>query len=572
LEAKDILQRDEIYEFLRKQGQAVSAEKIFSMFYDKELSSKPKKIVQKTLSSDTRFVEKPSGMWSTEEYQGDDTPVSKLRYCVFDLETTGGVPPLHRIIEIGAVLIEDGEIVDEFQSFVNPERPLPDYITRLTGIVDDDLTNAPTIGLVLQEFMEFSKGCVYVAHGSLFDVNFVDFELSRLFRKHIEGQNLCTLKLSKFFIQDSKSHKLDDLAEYYDISFGNRHRALDDSRVTGEVFLHLLKMFVEQYGDQSFDQMRKFSIHVQKEHFPSCLASPELLSELPEKPGNVFFWGKNGKRIGSLPLANIKKGMKELFYVERGSSRLFKRLRKAVRFDVKVENCLLKARLQAGKQHNQKASMEQEPIYLKFFDPNSAKLLVTNRKLNDEAFYFGPIPENSKILNELKNDYEQVDSKEWRFPPKSGVQNVFALPKENAMDVCHKWFSYSNKDADFVTLVQENEDERMQFLFVREGFVVKSRRFLKEGLCLPVVKNFFRQVFQRYYEEISIKQIMGKKTKESLRQYNTVMYWLENEASKEENCTTVILSHYGPELIAEQKGLDDVLNRLLPELFEQQDS
>ena len=100
----------------------------------------------------------------------------KLRdtYVVFDLETTGFSPVKDKIIEIGAVKVEEGKITDKFSTFVNPKVPIPFEITRLTSITDEMVMNAPTIEEVLPEFLEFIDGAALVAHNAGFDVGFIE--------------------------------------------------------------------------------------------------------------------------------------------------------------------------------------------------------------------------------------------------------------------------------------------------------------------------------------------------------------------------------------------------------------
>ena len=166
-------------------------------------------------------------------------------YTVFDIETTGFSRFNDRIIEIGAVRYEEGNIVGEFSEFVYPERSLPEKIIELTGITDAMLQNAEKIDQVLPEFLKFSENSILVAHNADFDVGFIVENAKRL------GIDFCpvyldTLGLARCLQPDYKNHKLDTLTKNLGISLVNHHRASDDARATGSVFLKLMEKWAEE--------------------------------------------------------------------------------------------------------------------------------------------------------------------------------------------------------------------------------------------------------------------------------------------------------------------------------------
>ncbi|AZR72387.1 PolC-type DNA polymerase III [Anoxybacter fermentans] len=173
-----------------------------------------------------------------------DKPLDQIEWVVFDVETTGFNPTEEEIIEIGAVKIKDGKIIDRFSTFVNPGRSIPARITELTGIDDNMVAGAPTIAEIMPDFIEFFKDSVLVAHNAMFDYRFLTAALEKTgYSKLISNITILdTLNLSRALLPDLKKHRLNSLAEYFEVNLENHHRACDDAEATGEIFLKLLEM------------------------------------------------------------------------------------------------------------------------------------------------------------------------------------------------------------------------------------------------------------------------------------------------------------------------------------------
>ena len=161
-------------------------------------------------------------------------------YVVFDLETTGFSPVTDRIIEIGAVKIRNGEIVDRFSTFVDPGIIIPFRIEDLTGITNEMTASAPKIETVLPEFLEFLGDAVAVAHNASFDMSFIKENMRRL---SIPGAEklpyMDTLAISRMLIPQISRYTLDHIAKELNVSLGHHHRAVDDAECTGKIFLKL---------------------------------------------------------------------------------------------------------------------------------------------------------------------------------------------------------------------------------------------------------------------------------------------------------------------------------------------
>jgi DNA polymerase-3 subunit epsilon len=157
-------------------------------------------------------------------------------YVVVDVETTGGRGEHHRVTEIGAVKVRDREIVGRFSTLVNPQRSIPPGITRLTGITSAMVDDAPYFSDIADEFEEFLRGSIFVAHNVEFDYGFISREFDRLGRK-FRYPRLCTCASMRKLHPGHRSYSLAALAEAFDIPLRNHHRALCDAEAAAQLLL-----------------------------------------------------------------------------------------------------------------------------------------------------------------------------------------------------------------------------------------------------------------------------------------------------------------------------------------------
>ncbi len=176
---------------------------------------------------------------------GDKGQTLEEDFVVFDIETTGFSPVNNRIIEIGAVKVCSGEVVDRFSTFINPQVPIPFEIEKLTGIRDDMVMEAPLIEEVLPKFLEFCEGCVLVAHNANFDMSFI-MENSRRLGLPTEYTYVDTVGIARVLLPNQAKHTLDAVAKTLNISLENHHRAVDDAECTAWIFVKFIKMLAEQ--------------------------------------------------------------------------------------------------------------------------------------------------------------------------------------------------------------------------------------------------------------------------------------------------------------------------------------
>lgn len=167
-------------------------------------------------------------------------------FVVFDIETTGLSKETESITEIGAVKVVGGKIIDRFSTFVNPERPIPAEITKLTGITNEMVADAPVITEILPKFLEFCQDAVLVAHNANFDTGFIRLNAERKCGIEVKNTVLDTLELSRALLPELKKHKLDIVCEQLGVSLEGHHRAVNDAEATAEVFLKFIDMLVEK--------------------------------------------------------------------------------------------------------------------------------------------------------------------------------------------------------------------------------------------------------------------------------------------------------------------------------------
>ncbi|HJB19332.1 MAG TPA: PolC-type DNA polymerase III [Candidatus Bariatricus faecipullorum] len=177
-------------------------------------------------------------------------------YVVFDIETTGFSAVSDKIIEIGAVKVEGGTIVDRFSTFVNPGRPIPFRITELTGITDEMVMEYPGIEEILPQFLEFVGDAVLVAHNAGFDVGFIEQNCRY---QDIEPHfvSVDTVALARVLMPSLSKYKLDVVAKALAISLENHHRAVDDAGATAEIFVKFVEMLKER-GITNLKGMNRF--------------------------------------------------------------------------------------------------------------------------------------------------------------------------------------------------------------------------------------------------------------------------------------------------------------------------
>jgi DNA polymerase III subunit alpha, Gram-positive type len=167
-------------------------------------------------------------------------------YVVFDVETTGLSAVYDTIIELAAVKVKEGEIIDRFESFANPHHPLSATTIELTGITDDMVQDAPEIEEVLRKFHDWIGDDILVAHNASFDMGFLNVGLQKIGLGKAKNPVIDTLELARFLYPEMKNHRLNTLAKKFDVELTQHHRAIYDAEATGYLLVKMLKDAMER--------------------------------------------------------------------------------------------------------------------------------------------------------------------------------------------------------------------------------------------------------------------------------------------------------------------------------------
>jgi len=198
------------------------------------------------------------GLYRLETYF---TPYTKQRFCIIDIETNGSKPESSQVIEIGAVMVEGGAIVDTYESFVACAF-VPEYVTKITGIEQADLAHAPSQSHALHKLREFMGDAIFVAHNASFDFSFLDDSFNRFGLGDIGNQRLCTIDLARRTFE-SERYGLAYLNEFLGVKTATHHRALSDAYSAYHVMEHSLKTL--PYAIHTTDELLEFATSSQKE-------------------------------------------------------------------------------------------------------------------------------------------------------------------------------------------------------------------------------------------------------------------------------------------------------------------
>jgi len=243
-------------------------------------------------------------------------PVFDQPLVFVDIETNGLNHIRGRVIEVAAIRVEEGRITRVFNQLVDPGSEIPAFITSLTGIRNEDLRGAMTFHQVADELYDILNGAIFVAHNVRFDYSFLKQEFKRV-RKDFLPKQLCTVKLSKAFYPEERSHKLESLINRHGFSYQKRHRAYDDAHVLWQFVQHLESNFPAKTIQTVVARQ------IQRPAIPKDIPL-ELVKGLPESPGVYTFEDDNGKPLYIGKSINIKRRVLQHFGHDHDDSKEFK--------------------------------------------------------------------------------------------------------------------------------------------------------------------------------------------------------------------------------------------------------
>ncbi len=253
-------------------------------------------------------------------FDGLGTPLITTTFVVFDLETTGLAANRDRITEIGAVKVRAGEVVGEFATFVDPGRPIPLAITRLTGIGDHDVRDAPKIDAVLGMFLQFLAGATLVAHNAGFDLSFLRAATQRHDYPMPSATVVDTARLARRLLRDEVANvRLATLAHHFGAATTPNHRALSDARATVEV-LHGLIERAGTFGATTLEDLCELARSRSDRRFRRI----GLVANAPARPGVYRFVGAHGEVLYVGKATDLRQRLRS--YFGRDSRRMVEQL------------------------------------------------------------------------------------------------------------------------------------------------------------------------------------------------------------------------------------------------------
>jgi len=285
------------HELLENKGQPISEalliEHLFGVDEENGRSSLWSHLLHQVMQDSTLFEQTGENEWSLTLWRSTQLLLHEAEYVVLDVETTGLRPGPDRVIEIAGLRLRGGQIVDSFQTLVNPLRRLPPFIVQLTGITNEMIAKAPPAEQILPTFLDFIEGATIVGHNVNFDIGFLAYE-TQLLGQTFPIDGLDTIALARRLLPGLRRFKLDMVAQYLNIPASNRHRAMGDTKVTAAVFLKILDRAREQ-GIQTLGHLRRrLQLPVQWSGDITDVAVTKQLDQ----------WGVNGRRHNDAPRPN----------------------------------------------------------------------------------------------------------------------------------------------------------------------------------------------------------------------------------------------------------------------------
>lgn len=313
-------------------------------------------------------------------------------FVAVDIETTGCRPGTSSIIEIGAARIERGRIVDTLSALVRPTEPIPAVVERLTGITDQMVASAPTIGEVIGVFAAFAHGAVLLAHSHRFDLGFLDYETELVTGTPFQRPILDTLCLARVLHPEIERNNLRDLAAFYGVEQIPNHRALPDAVATAQVFLAMAPELAAR-GISTAGQTARLCGVAEASDLSGKLP---LATNIPDEPGVYLFRDAAGTVVYVGRARNLRTKIRTHFYAavaDDGSPAAVTEAVQHIECSSLLDAQLLEAHLRYRyrPEFNRNTSTPRAPVYL-HVDTDSAfpTMMVTRRRLRSGRL-LGPL-------------------------------------------------------------------------------------------------------------------------------------------------------------------------------------
>jgi DNA polymerase III subunit epsilon len=322
------------------------------------------------------------------------TPLRDVTFVVVDLETTGGSPLTCAITEIGAVKVRGGEVVGELSTLVDPGRPIPAFISLLTGITDDMVSDAPRIDAALPAFLEFARGSVLVAHNAPFDISFLKAATAATAREWPGFTVVDTVHLARQVLVRGEvpNRKLSTLARLFGSPDTPDHRALHDARATVHV-LHGLLERVGSLGVHSLEELCTYTSRVS----PAQRRKRYLAEGLPSAPGVYLFRDAHGEVLYVGTSVDIRSRVRTYFTASEHRTRMAEMVALAESVVPVVCATALEAQVRElrliaehAPRYNRRSRRPERAPWVKLTAEPFPRLSVVREVRDDGATYVGP--------------------------------------------------------------------------------------------------------------------------------------------------------------------------------------
>jgi len=336
-------------------------------------------------------------------------------FVVVDLETTGGSHSSDAMTEIGAVKIRGGEIIGEFQTLINPELPIPAFITVLTGITDAMVVEAPKIGEALFSFLEFAgspQETVVIAHNAPFDIGFLKSASARCDVPWPGYQVLDTARIARYVVtrDEAPNCKLGTLATFFGAHTDPNHRALSDARATVDVFHGILDR-LGSFGVTTLEDLKSFTNRI-----TDAQRKKRFLAEgLPNSPGVYIFRDSHNEPLYIGTTRNLRTRVRSYFTAAETRKRILDMVSLAERLDFIETPTIIEAevrelRLIAEKQprFNRRSKFQEKAVWVKLTEESFPRLVSVrgHRGLSDEVGWCGPFNGRDEAARAIEALYE----------------------------------------------------------------------------------------------------------------------------------------------------------------------
>ena len=303
---------DRLVDILEERGPLPAVEAARSLFATSSISTGLAcSLLDDITAGDSRVV--CTGTTVSLAQGGPDPFLEEAEFIVFDLETTGLSAARSQICEVGAVRVRALEVVDSFQSLVNPGVALPDPIARLTGLRERELRSAPPAAKVVADFLSFAADTLLVAHNARFDQSFLERQLLALHGRRLSEPTLCTAALARRLLEGRlRRVSLASLANFFGVPTTPCHRALPDAEATAQVLVHLIGLAQER-GARRVSELRALAAPRRRRVYDKRA----LARGAPTRPGVYLFRDRHGQVLYVGRARDLRARLRSYFRSER---------------------------------------------------------------------------------------------------------------------------------------------------------------------------------------------------------------------------------------------------------------